>query len=217
MLTEIRDFAHFEQLCLKLGFRKISPNEVREQLRQANKRSSRPLEGVETGFRLDSKGLALKVWTSYLEDKGKLREKGTDSGWVLITQNGKTAYFSHQIFRRSEKFLFNLYCWVVINWYRVSRRPKCPECKEYMNIVKGRHLKQRYWCCERRELHTTKKKKYSLDLNFALPPEAKKWLKRVYKQRKKYSSKVKKAGKQPHAAMLKRKKWVPAQSETSKN
>jgi len=216
MLKEVRDFAHFEELCLKLGFRKIAPDEIRKQLQQLGKKSPRHVEGREAGFQFNIRGLTSRIWTTYLETEEKLREKGTDSGWVLIIQDGKVVYFSHQIFRRSEKFLFNLYCWVVINWYRVSRRPQCPECGEYMNIKRGRHLKQRFWSCEQWKLHKIKRK-YTLDFNFALPPKAKRWIERVYRKRKKYIARVKKAGKQPHTAMLKRRKWMPAESKISKS
>ncbi len=215
MLKEVRDFAHFEQLCLKLGFRKIAPNEIREQLRQLKKRSPRHVEGREAGFQFDGRGLSLRVWTTYLETEEKLREEGTDSGWVLIIQNSQAVHFSRPALR-TKNFLLNLYRRVWINWRRVSYRPSCPECGEYMNIKRGRHLKQRYWSCEQWKLHKAKRKR-TLDFNFALPPEAKKWIQKVYKKRKKYNAKVKEAGKQPHTAMLKRKKWIPAESKTSKS
>ncbi len=215
MLKEVKDFAHFEQLCLKLGFRKIAPDEIREQLRQLKKGPSRRIEGREVGFQFNDRGLSLRVWTTYLETEGKLREESTDSGWVLIIQNGKAVHFSRPALR-TKNFLLNLYRRVWINWCRVSNRPSCPECGKYMDIKRGRHLKQRYWSCEQWKLHNTKGR-HTLDFNFALPPEAKKWTEKMYKKRKKYIAQVKEAGKQPHAAMLKRRKWIPAESETSKS
>lgn len=216
MLKEVRGFAHFEQLCLKLGFKKTTPGEARERLRQADKRSRRPQEGKETGFEFSAEnGLKVVVWTTYLEEKGEFRGKDTDVGWVLIIQNGKAVHFSRPA-PRTKNFLLNLYRRVWINWCRVSNRPSCPECGKYMDIKRGRHLKQRYWNCEQWKLHNAKGR-HTLDFNFALPPEAKKWTEKMYRKRKKYIARVKKTGKQPHTAMLKRKKWMPAKLETSKS
>lgn len=204
---EVRDFVHFEYLlCQRLGFKKITLDEFRKRLRQLNKKPPRPREGRETGFEFKTNKLTVIVWTTYLEDKGKFREKGADAGWVLIIQNGKKAHFSRPA-PRTKNFLLNLYRRVWINWCRVLKRPRCPECNEYMDITKGRHLKQRFWCCDRRKLHKIKKR-YTLGFNFALPPEAKRFKESEYKRRKKYNIQVKKAGKQPYAAMLGRREWT---------
>jgi hypothetical protein len=86
----------------------------------------------------------------------------------------------------------------------------------FMDIVTGPRLKQRYWCCERVSTHPDKKKR-SLDLNFALPEEVKKWLKGEYKRRKKYNIRARKAGKQSYSAMLQRKKWPLLKPEAQKS
>lgn len=218
MLKEVKDFARFEYLlCQRLGFKKIPPDKARERLRQAGKRPSRPIEGRETGFEFSAEnGLMVVVWTTYLEEKREFREKDTDAGWVLIIQNGKVVHFSRPA-PRTKNFLFNLYRRVWINWCRVSNRPSCPECGRLMKIERKRGvLKARFWSCEQRKLHKSGKRN-SLDFNFALPPRVKKWLRGVYKRRRKYNIKVRKAGGQLYAAMLKRKRWLPAESKIPRN
>lgn len=206
---EVRDFAHFEELCQELGFKKIPPDEARRRLQQAAKKPRQPQEGREIGFEFTTKGLIVTVWTTYLEDKNEFRGKGTDAGWVLITQNNKAVHFSRPA-RRTKNFLLNLYRRVWKNWYRILERPSCPECGRFMEITRDRrHLKGRYWSCNQKELHKSGEK-HTRGFNFALLliPKVRKFIEKERKGRRRYNVRRKQDGKQLYAAMLKRKKWV---------
>lgn len=143
------------------------------------------------------------MWTTWLEKERSAREE--DAGWVLIAEGDKVLYFSRPI-HRTKNFLRNLSMQARIACWKVRHRPLCPECQNFMDIVQGRAMKQRFWRCGRRELHKGGKNRFRR-WDYGLPEEAVAYLKPIRRRRKKKYAALRAAGKDPHQAMFKRKRW----------
>lgn len=202
-LPTLEDFEVFEKELFKVGFRRLTGGEFSKQFEMLGLKAPRPRPGRELGYIFYSNEYVVFVWTTWLLREEVAREE--DAGWVLIAERGKELYFSHPI-HRTKNFLYNLSMQAWIAALRVLGRPLCPECRYYMDIVRGRALKQRYWKCERRKLHPDGKDKFR-DWDYGLPEKALEYLRPIRKRRKKRYATLRALGKEPHQAMLKRVKW----------
>ncbi len=197
VLPDELDFAWLKRMLVnKMGFRAISSDEVRRDVIRFGLVPPHPRKGREEGFSFYANGLKVVVWTTWVEAEGAAREQ--DAGWVVIEQNDVAVYFSHDI-RRTKNFLWTLIHHTRVAQLRAIHRPLCPECQQFMSIVRGRAIKARYWRCDQRENHAgrvTHRKGWDDEL----PQKAKEWVEEVRKLRKKN-----RRGKVP--AVLKRHSW----------
>lgn len=159
--------------------------------------------GRESGFRFQYRNLAVVVWTTWLNDLDRAREK--DSGWVVIEQDGRAVYFVPV--SRTAKFKDRLLMEAKIARLRIKSRPNCPDCQEPMRIVMGRGLGSRFWKCPKGHARASWD---SDDMLSKLPVEARKYLLKRRKARLRYYRRLRKLGKPIRTAMLKRKGWKRA-------
>lgn len=202
-LPNPEDFIEFAEELLRRGFRRLSTAEFWTSFRSLKLTAPRPRFGRELGFIFEANGYTVVVWTTWLEENQVVREE--DAGWILIAEGEKVLYFSHPL-HRTKNFIFNMLMQARIACWRVRNRPLCPECQNFMSIARGRALKQRFWECNSTRLHKDGRKKFT-SWDFGLPEEALEYLKPIRKRRVKRYAKLRAEGKEPHQAMLKRKRW----------
>lgn len=203
LLPGSKDFNDFEEELIKRGFRQISRPEFSRQFGRLELKAPRPRPGRELGYLFHANQYNVFVWTTWLEKEQVARE--IDAGWILISERDEVLYFSHPI-HRTKNFLQNLLMQARIACWKVRHRPLCPECHHFMDIVRGRALKQRFWKCGRKELHGSGKNRFK-SWDYGLPEEAFKYILPIRKKRKKGYAALRARGKKPHQAMLKRKRW----------
>lgn len=201
-------FGKFHERMLNRGFVPIQKGEFLTDLKRfeliAPKRIKRQEKGKEVGYRYEANGLVVKVWTTFLPEKGDFRNE--DAGWVLITdKNDKAHDFTHDL-RRTKYFLRRLYFWAQIAQERVDKRPHCPACGTLMDIGRGTTLKSRIWVCKHREKHPSRRH-ITLDWFALLSSGALKFLRS--EEGLPYSPAVAEKGKSApgRKAMLKRHAW----------
>jgi hypothetical protein len=202
VLPDKEAFGHFCLYMEKEGFRKLSGAEFLIPFRNLDLHAPRPREGRETGFVFTDKGLKVHIWTTFLESEGEAREE--DSGWVLITENGRRDYCSHPLMR-TEGFLRKLFRTAQIAKERVEKRPHCPTCNAFMHIAKGRAIKSRYWKCTGTSPHYHRMR--TLPWDYGLCDESIIFLQAQRRERRRYQTALKKAGKTVTPAILMRKPW----------
>ena len=142
-------FAKFHEYITNKGFTPLLKGEFQTDLKRyqllAPSRIKRQEKGSEVGYRYEANDLVVKVWTTYLPEKGDVRM--SDEGWVLIASLEDEALdFTHPL-RRTKNFLNRLYKWAQVAKERVDKRPSCPCCNAAMNIGRGVSLKDRIWVC----------------------------------------------------------------------
>lgn len=202
-LPSVKSFLEFEGELKKRGFRKISSSEFSLQFRRLGLKAPRPRFGRELGYLFYANQYTVLVWTTWIEEQQVAREE--DAGWVLIAERDNVLYFSHPI-HRTKNFIQNLLMQARIACWKVRHRPLCPACNNFMNIVRGRALKQRFWKCGHRELHAGGKNRFR-SWDYGLPKEAIKYIRPIRKKREKRYAALRAEGKKPHQAMLGRKRW----------
>jgi hypothetical protein len=202
-LPDAENLSVFEEELRSRGFRRISSPEFSSQFLRLGLRAPRPRFGRELGYIFHANQYTVLVWTTWLLKEQVAREE--DAGWVLIAEKDKVLYFSHPI-HRTKNFISNLLMQARIACWKVRHRPLCQECHNFMNIVQGRALKQRFWKCDRKELHAGGKNRFR-SWDYGLPEEAVKYILPIRKKREKRYAALRAEGKEPHQAMLERKRW----------
>lgn len=202
-LPDFEEFSAFEVELIKRGFRRLSSPEFSLQFKRLKLKAPRPRLGRELGFIFYANQYTVMVWTTWLLKEQVAREE--DAGWVLIAEGDNVLYFSHPI-HRTKNFLHNLFMQARIACWRVRHRPLCPECRNFMDIVKGKALKQRFWKCSRTKLHAGGKNRFR-SWDYRLTEEALEYIRPIRKKRVKRYKAVRAEGKEPHQAMLNRKRW----------
>ncbi len=203
VLPDVSDLERLSYELQHLGFRLVTDVEFRKNFVRLGLKAPRPRHGREVGFEFAANGLVVWVWTTWLARECQARE--VDEGWVLIADGDEAVYFSHPL-HRTKNFTQNLLRQAWLARWRVLHRPLCPKCKNFMDIVRGRGLKARYWRCDRRKAHTDQKP-VSLDWDHGLPKKAKKFVEASRKRRERYEKERKAEGKTLHTALLKRRSW----------
>lgn len=198
VLPDLESFQSFERSLYRRGFRKLSSGEFGRDRERLGLVPGRPREGKETGYIFSASGLSAVVWTTFLEREGAARDQ--DSGWVLIREGDEAQYFARPM-RRTQNFLDRLLLSACIARLRVLHRPLCPKCGAFMNITRGRTLKQRYWSCAKGHAKET------LPWDHGIPPLALQYIEKMRKERARYKEKLAKVGKVPGKALLTRKPW----------
>ncbi len=173
------------------------------QFRRLELIAPRPRLGRELGYLFHTNEYNVLVWTTWLEKEQLARYE--DAGWVIITEGDNVLYSSHPV-HRTKKFLHNLLMQARIACWRIRHRQLCQECRHYMDIVRGQALKQRYWKCSRKELHASLRSR-TRSWDYGLPEEALDYLRPIRKKREKRYTALRAIGKEPHQAMLNRKRW----------
>ncbi len=202
-LPESEEFVEFEGELKLRGFRRISGHEFATQFLRLGLKAPRPRRGRELGYVFHANHYTVFVWTTWLQRERVARDE--DAGWVLISDKDNVLYFSRPI-HRTKNFLANLLMQARIACWRVRHRPLCPECHNFMHIVRGKALKQRFWQCDLKELHKDKKNRVK-SWDHGLPTDALEYLKPIRKKRVKRYATLRAKGKEPHQAMLARKLW----------
>lgn len=201
VLPDREAFECFTKKLLRRGFRKLLPEEFRENFDRMELSAPSPREGRETGFIYKANGLTVLVWTTFLDQEDQARN--TDAGWVLIKEGEAVEYFSHPL-HRTKNFLHNLLLSACIARFRALNRPACPSCGVFMDIARGKNLKARYWQCNRPMVH---KKPEFLPWDYGIPKEALKFLILQRGQRARYRKKRRAQGKKTGTAILQRRGW----------
>lgn len=192
------DFKKFEQKLTKRGFKRLDPNIVHEDILPEVEIGTPPRKHFkhEVGFGFfGEKGFEVVVWTTYIPPDKRARE--SDNGWVLIKKGNRVLYYSHPL-NRTENFLKRLYISAAIAQVRIQKRPECPQCGRYMEIVRGKGIGSRYWSC----FHHLKQVNRGWDCN--MPPEAMPYVRRIRKERERYYKQVRAKGGQVGSARLDR-------------
>jgi len=204
------DFESIHAFHMELGFREITSDEVQEDFLKYGLKAPRRIEGKEVGFLFSGNGLTIRVWTSWLAEEGRMRV--SDSGWVLIIQDGSTRYFCHPL-HRTKHFVKNLNKQAEIAYERVVKRPRCPECGEFMDIAgKKEDYKAKFWQCSRRRLHLLGGYNFR-QWDYPLSPENLKFKKGERRKREKQRLKRQKEGKVIVPAWQSRKTWHGRKAE----
>lgn len=191
------DFEQFSKDIQKYGFRIIGRPEFYRSFQRLGLSNTRKRLGREVGFTFSANGLTAVAWTTFLTAEELARDE--DSGWVLITNGDQVKYFSHPLMR-TEGFLNKLLKYAIIAKRRIQHRPLCPVCKGFMQIVRGRGLKSRYWKCP--------KHRQVMDFDNGLTEKMKNFLKTERKARRHYRENLKKQGKKVTPAILIRHPWA---------
>lgn len=191
-----------------LGFRPVYREEVRNAIVRHHLVPPHPREGRQMGFTFHGNGLMVNVWTTWLPDEGRMRESGY--GWVLITDGEKILYSSPPLCR-TKNFLGSILHKAKITRLRVIKRPLCPKCGQFLEIVHGPALKSTFWCCSRRAFHFDRQR-LARDWDYGLPREVIRELnverRQKTKARKRYAKRRKMEGKPPPVrAVLRHKGW----------
>ncbi len=202
VLPTAEEFAVFFNELEWRSFRRITSSESRLTAMRLGLVAPSPRDGREVGYTYTANGLTVCVWTTYDAVEGCARD--SDAGWVLIAQGDRVKYFSRPI-HRTKNFLRNLLGHARIARTRVMHRPLCPTCRRMMDITLGQGLKSRYWSCAKHNEHQ------SWDLG--LGPEALAFVERYRKEHARYRARVRAAGREPGAALAKRRGWSVTRPE----
>jgi hypothetical protein len=202
-MPDAEGFAWLEkELCVR-GFRSISDWQFVENFHRLHLQAPRPRPGRETGFIFSANGLDVWVWTTWLRAQGKARE--VDMGWVVIAKGDEALYFAKPV-NRTKNFFLTLFRRAWIAQWRVAHRPHCQECNSLMEIARGDGLKERYWRCDLIERHPSGRLRWR-KWDVTLPPKAQKLVDAWRASYARFAAQQLNQGKEPHAAMLKRKPW----------
>ena len=197
ILPDEDDFAKFRKFLIERGFKVIAGSEFVSSFRKLGLSNPRKRMGRETGFTFSDNGLTAVVWTTFLSAEGSAREE--DAGWVLILEGDKVKYYSHPLMRTAG-FLNKLTKYAIIAKRRVKHRPQCPNCNKFMQIVRGRGLKSRYWKCPEH--------RHVKDFDNGLTEKMKNFLKSERLARRRYRRNLKKQGIKVTPAILIRRPWA---------
>lgn len=185
------------------GFRRTTQGELASDFRRLALKAPSPREDREIGYTFSANGLTVVVWTTLLEE-GCMRD--SDSGWVLIKMGDTVLYYSHPI-HRTKDFLRNLLGHARIARLRVLHRPLCPTCGKRMFIAFGKALKTRYWRCNRHP------EPQHLSWDHGLSTRALKFLSDARRERERYRKRARAEGKEPGAALRRRRGWKVGRPE----
>ena len=208
VLPTVEGFHWLKEKLESWGFQMIPGFVFRRKFHELKLEAPRPRKSRETGFTFSANGLEVYVWTTWLAREEEARE--SDAGWIVITQNGQSLYYSHPI-NRTEDFLKRLGRFAWIGKRRVTHRPQCRICGTFMDITEGHYLKQRYWRCNSPAWHPSAKSR-RLEWDAPLPPKARELMKTIRakraKDKRRAKRKAKEEGRQPpRPAILIRKPW----------
>jgi hypothetical protein len=164
---------------------------------------TRRKEGVQEKFVFHARGYTVVVHTTFVRTLRACRP--VDTARVLIVCRDTVLYMSRDI-RRTKHFARRLLAIAWIARWKVMHRPCCPECGAHMDIAHKKYRKY-WWTCTRVREHG-KGKPIHLDWDAGLPEKALAFLEKARTQSRKYRARRIKAGKEPFAALRKRKAWT---------
>lgn len=188
----------------KLGFRLVTRKDWKFTRDTEGLKVPRKREGYEVGYVYYANGYRVYVWTTLDAQTSKVFAQ--DAGWVLVVGEGNKRLYSSPRLHRTKHFISRILSYAWICKWKIDHRPVCSECKEPMRLVRGKHLKQRFWKCSNRTKHEFGEST-SISWDMELPPRAQKFLDTKRKQRASYRTKRRAEGKSTDQAMLRRKRW----------
>lgn len=197
-------FAVFNQKMIDRGFERLSPAEIEEDRTRLGlvwPRRRREI-GSEVGYCFKARELRVKVWTTWLEEKGTIREH--DQGWVLITRGDQDLHYERP-FNRTKKFLDRLFKYARINQERIAQRPGCEHCHTPAQIVRTEIPKDREWACQNIQNHPGQEQ-IVWSFNYRIPLHLLKYQQRDARRVRKYLEEREAAGKENFVALNKRSK-----------
>ncbi|MEK7187878.1 MAG: hypothetical protein AAB691_03490 [Patescibacteria group bacterium] len=214
VLPDIVGFGWLTEYLKRHGFHQLSASEAYQRVApylpnspkywpHRNRFEQRHREGREAGFIFSQNGYDAVVWTTWLVREGRPRE--SDTGWVVISEGRKALYFAKPA-NRTKHFLRTLAMRAAVAKQRVAKRPHCELCNTLMRIVRGPELRERYWRCDLKHRHTTRKYT-SRPWDVGLTPEMREFVEKTRREEQRYEKRLLAQGKRPHTAMLKRKRW----------
>ncbi len=208
VLTEAEKFAAFLKPMIDNGFRLVPRREKTEyqkaiDLTPPEGRPKRP--GQLPLIYTHITGMKVIVWPTFAPSIQDIIPVGEAMGWVLIiSEAGKVEYFNPV--KRVGIYWNSLKDSAIACKQRVEHRPRCKECKKFMNIARRHNvLKARFWRCEE---HPKEREGW----DHGVSPKKLAVLKIRRKAKALYRAKRRKAGKSTDRAMLIRKKWEKKES-----
>lgn len=196
----------------KMGFRRITRKDWKFARDSQELKVPRTREGYEIGYVYYANEYKVYVWTT-LDAATKLPFQ-QDSGYVLIVGEDNKRLYSSPRLHRTKHFISRILSYAWIAKWKIDNRPLCSECSEPMKIVRGKHLKQRFWKCENRRDHDLHES-VSVGWDYKVPEKAQKFLDSKRRKRAKYRKARRKAGKSTDTQMLKRKTWEGKKKKSS--
>lgn len=208
-LTE-DDFLFFDKMILSINFVKKSRNSSQTDLIRLGlfPPPHRKIFGKETTYEYinPDHGYKVVVHITYLEEERMWRDKGTDSGWILIVERDKAIYFAKP-FQRKKGFIMRMLRYVWVTKWKVDHRPLCPKCQGYMNLARKKTTGQYFWACSKNLFHDNSKPQF-LPWDYSLPPKALEFVKIRRAYTASYRAKNIKLGKKVTRASKIRKRWI---------
>jgi len=209
------DFLFLERMLLDMGYREETTTYSKRLFERLNLIPPRAITGKEATYiyksREQGNNYTVIIHTTYLKASKKWRDKDTDAGWCLIAEGDQAKYFAKP-FLRTKGFIlkFLRYAWVT-KW-KVDHRPLCPQCQDFMHIVKKVEPRGYYWICRNNVRHNEDKPVFS-PWDFGLPLKASKFVSIRRDYAKRFHAKNKKEGKVVTPARKIRKIWEPKKPE----
>jgi len=186
----------YEWFCLEmqaLGFHKIGRKQIHQDFVRLDLQTRiRKIEGYETGFQYSNGTYTEKIWSTFLEKEGKLRDTGTDAGWAILTKGDKLAYCAQYFTRKNKNFFLDLKEYARITKQKIDNTPLCPceKCLKEMEIHRKKGTRQYFWICIAPEKHSSPEYR---SWDYGLSEEDKKFLGIRRSNTAKYKAKNKKA------------------------
>ncbi len=169
----------FEWFALEmkaLGFHKIGSKQIHKDFTRLDlEKRIRRIQGYETGFQYSNGTYTEKIWSTFLEKENKLRDKGTDAGWVILTKGDILIYCTQYFTRKNKNFFVDMKEYARITKQKIDNTPLCPckKCEREMEIHRKKGTRQYFWICINSEKHS---KPTFLSWDYGLSEEDKKFL-----------------------------------------
>jgi len=201
-------FLWFEEKMKEMSFVKINKSQFSKNFQRLGLHKKRKFKfsEPEIGFAYSSHFSPYKIicWTTFMESEYKMRDKGTDLGWVIILKGDKLIYSARPFTRHNNQFFLHLarYAWIAKK--RIDSNPLCPTCDMQMIIYRRRKTRSYFWGCVNKDKH---EKPISILWDHGLGPKAIKFLKIRRSRTKAYNKRNQKLGRQPVPRAKTRKRW----------
>ncbi len=200
------DFIFLDTTLVKMGFIQTEDSDQRKLFRRLGLIPPREITGREVTYSYNNHEYTGVIHTTYVLKENKWRDKGEDSGWVLIRKGDEAVYFARP-FQRKKGFILKLLRYAWVTKWKVDNRPLCPKCSAYMYIKRKKNSRQYFWMCDNREFHPEESVEF-FPWDYMLPKKALEFveIRRTYTE--KYNERNKKDGVIRKPAPTIRKKWI---------
>ena len=209
------DFLFLEKTLLDMGYLEETTTYSKRLFDRLNLVPPRTITGRESTYiyksREQGNNYRVIIHTTYLKASNKWRDTSNDAAWCLIAEGDQAKYFARP-FLRTKGLVLKLIRYAWVTKWKVDHRPLCPQCQDFMDIVKRVEPRGYYWICRNNVRHDENKPVFS-PWDFGLPFKASKFVDIRREYTKKYNDKNKKEGKTPTPARKIRKSWIVKKPE----